>query len=73
MFVDRVVISARSGDGGDGASAFRREIYVPEGGPSGGDGGRGGDVYVLADNNVHTLMDYRFRKNYMLYNETPTT
>lgn len=68
MFVDRVVISARSGDGGDGASAFRREIYVPEGGPSGGDGGRGGDVYVLADNNVHTLMDYRFRKNYRAEN-----
>ncbi len=68
MFVDRVVISARSGDGGDGSSAFRREIYVPEGGPSGGDGGRGGDVYVLADNNVHTLMDYRFRKNYRAEN-----
>jgi GTP-binding protein len=68
MFVDRVVISARSGDGGDGASAFRREIYVPEGGPSGGDGGKGGDVYVVADNNVHTLMDYRFRKNYKAEN-----
>lgn len=68
MFVDRVVIVARSGDGGDGASAFRREIYVPEGGPSGGDGGKGGDVYVVADNNVHTLMDYRFRKNYKAEN-----
>ncbi|HSL93175.1 MAG TPA: GTPase ObgE [Bacillota bacterium] len=68
MFVDRVVITARSGDGGDGASAFRREIYVPEGGPSGGDGGKGGDVYVVADNNVHTLMDYRFRKNYKAEN-----
>jgi GTPase len=68
MFVDRVVITARSGDGGDGASAFRREIYVPEGGPSGGDGGKGGDVYVVADNNVHTLMDYRFRKNYKAVN-----
>lgn len=64
MFVDRVRIVVRSGDGGDGASTFRREIYVPEGGPSGGDGGKGGDVYVIADNNVHTLMDYRYRKNF---------
>ena len=64
MFIDSVRITVRSGDGGDGSAAFRREIYVPEGGPSGGDGGKGGDVYALADNNMHTLMDYRFRKKF---------
>jgi GTP-binding protein len=64
MFIDRVRITVRSGDGGDGSSAFRREIYVPEGGPSGGDGGKGGDVYAVADNNLHTLMDYRFKKKF---------
>jgi len=64
VFIDRVRITVKSGDGGNGASAFRREKYVPEGGPSGGDGGRGGDVYLLADPNAHTLMDYRYKKNY---------
>ena len=64
MFIDRVRITVKSGDGGNGASQFRREKYVPEGGPAGGDGGRGGDVYLVADPNAHTLMDYRYKKNY---------
>jgi len=68
MFVDRVRITVRSGDGGNGASAFRREKYVPAGGPSGGDGGKGGDVFVIADSNLHTLMDYRYKKHFRAEN-----
>ena len=57
MFVDRAKINIRSGKGGDGAVTFRREPYVPEGGPDGGDGGKGGDVVFKADNSLRTLMD----------------
>ncbi|MGH7202475.1 MAG: GTPase ObgE [Planctomycetaceae bacterium] len=55
MFVDRVTIYCQAGDGGDGCMSFRREAYVPRGGPDGGDGGRGGSVIVLADRNVSSL------------------
>lgn len=61
QFVDEVTIEARSGDGGKGAVAFRREKCVPFGGPSGGDGGRGGDIVLCADQQLGTLLDYRFR------------
>ncbi len=64
MFVDRAKITIRSGKGGDGAVTFRREPYVPEGGPDGGDGGKGGDVVFVADRNLRTLMDFRYKRKY---------
>ena len=64
MFVDRAKIYIKSGKGGDGAVTFRREPYVPEGGPDGGDGGKGGDVIFVADRNLRTLMDFKYKKKY---------
>ena len=64
MFVDRAKITIKSGKGGDGAVTFRKEPFVPEGGPDGGDGGRGGDVIFVADRNMRTLMDFRFQRKY---------
>ncbi len=61
MFVDRVIVSIEAGAGGSGISSFRREKYVALGGPDGGDGGRGGDVYIRADRNLITLLDYTYR------------
>jgi GTP-binding protein len=64
MFIDRAKISVRSGDGGDGMSSFRREKYIPKGGPDGGDGGRGGDVVLCADRDMNTLLDFRYKKKF---------
>ncbi|WP_087020865.1 Obg family GTPase CgtA [Thaumasiovibrio subtropicus] len=63
-FVDEAVIRVDAGDGGNGTVSFRREKYVPKGGPDGGDGGDGGDVYLVADENLNTLIDYRFTRFY---------
>jgi GTP-binding protein len=60
-FIDRVRIRVKAGDGGSGIASFRREKFVPMGGPDGGDGGRGGDVIVRADSNLATLLDYSYR------------
>ncbi|SPP32058.1 GTPase Obg [Arsenophonus endosymbiont of Aleurodicus floccissimus] len=59
-FVDEAKILVIAGDGGNGCVSFRREKYIPKGGPDGGDGGDGGDIYLLADENLNTLIDYRF-------------
>lgn len=64
MFADRAKIFIRSGKGGDGHVSFRRELYVPNGGPDGGDGGRGGDVIFEVDKGLNTLQDYRHRKKF---------
>jgi GTPase len=61
-FVDEAFIDVIAGDGGNGMASFRREKYIPEGGPDGGDGGKGGSVYAIADENINTLIDYRFAR-----------
>jgi len=60
LFIDRTKIRVRAGNGGNGVTAFRREKFVPRGGPSGGDGGRGGDVWLLADSSLNTLLHLRY-------------
>ena len=64
MFADRAKIFIRSGKGGDGHCSFRRELYVPNGGPDGGDGGRGGDLIFEVDEGLNTLVDYRHKRKY---------
>ncbi|EOA6371946.1 GTPase ObgE [Enterococcus faecalis] len=64
MFLDQVTIDVKAGKGGDGMVAFRREKYVPDGGPAGGDGGRGGDVVLVVEEGLRTLMDFRFNRHF---------
>ena len=64
MFIDRARVFVKAGDGGDGMSSFRREKYVPNGGPSGGDGGKGADVIFKADKNINTLVDFRYKRQF---------
>ena len=61
-FFDEAKIQVHAGNGGDGAASFRREKFVPRGGPDGGDGGRGGNVWAVADRNINTLIDYRYAR-----------
>ena len=62
QFIDQAYIAVKAGSGGDGISAFRREKYVPAGGPAGGDGGKGGNIVLEADDNLQTLLDFKFQK-----------
>lgn len=65
MFIDRARIYVEAGQGGDGMSSFRREKFVEKGGPNGGNGGRGGDVILVADKNLNTLIDFRYQRKYV--------
>ena len=65
MFIDEAKISIKAGDGGRGCMSFRREKYVPKGGPDGGNGGKGGDVYMTASRSYRTLLDFKYRKNFV--------
>lgn len=67
-FVDEARIEVQGGKGGNGAASFRREKFIPKGGPDGGDGGRGGSVWALADRNVNTLVDYRYTRRFFAPN-----
>lgn len=64
MFIDQVTVEIKSGDGGNGAITFRREKYVPKGGPSGGNGGVGGSVYFVGDSQLSTLLDFKYKRTY---------
>ena len=68
MFVDKVKIYVKAGNGGNGAVAFHREKYVAAGGPDGGDGGQGGSIVVKVDDNMSTLLDFRYKRKYVAGN-----
>ena len=67
-FVDEATIDVAAGDGGSGCASFRREKFIPFGGPNGGDGGRGGSVFAVADRNINTLIDYRYARRHIARN-----
>ena len=63
-FVDEATIDVAAGNGGSGCASFRREKFIPFGGPDGGDGGRGGSIYAVGDRNLNTLIDYRYARRH---------
>jgi len=67
-FIDEAFIRIQAGKGGDGCASFRREKFIPKGGPDGGDGGRGGSIFAVADRNINTLIDYRYKRSYKAQN-----
>ena len=67
-FVDEARIEVQGGKGGNGVASFRREKFIPKGGPDGGDGGRGGSVWAVADRNINTLVDYRYTRKFFAPN-----
>jgi GTP-binding protein len=67
-FIDEATIDIAAGNGGDGSASFRREKFIPKGGPDGGDGGRGGSVWAVADRNINTLIDFRYARRYQAKN-----
>ena len=67
-FVDEAKIEVFAGKGGNGVASFRREKFIPKGGPDGGDGGRGGSIYAVADRNLNTLIDYRYTRKFQAKN-----
>ncbi|MBL7052620.1 MAG: GTPase ObgE, partial [Candidatus Marinimicrobia bacterium] len=71
MFIDSAKIYVKAGNGGDGIVAFHREKYRPRGGPSGGDGGKGGDVILFTDPQKHTLLDFRYKRKFVAKNGFP--
>ncbi len=68
MFIDYSKIRVKAGNGGDGVISFRREKFIPKGGPDGGDGGKGGDIIAIGDMNVNTLLDYKYSRNFKAEN-----
>ncbi len=70
-FIDEATIQVHAGKGGDGSASFRREKYIPKGGPDGGDGGRGGSLWAVADRNINTLVDYRYARIHRAKNGEP--
>lgn len=70
-FIDEAIIKVQAGKGGDGCASFRREKFIPKGGPDGGDGGRGGSIWAVADRNINTLVDYRYQRVHKAKNGEP--